>query len=158
SAGVGVRADFPHGGRMLPSRVELGKINAPRVFQLNACTPRARWGIRDAHVIRGNPTVLESPIPSRFMSPSPRLGMSLLSHRLRRWLAGQRLSTEDYFALHPEARQDPDLAAELIRQEFFLRQSAGEEPSVEEFLTRFPEFAGHLSGRLGGAQAEHCGS
>src|SRR5262249_54270563 len=141
---------------MLPSRVKLGKINAPPFFQLNACTPRARSGIRDAHVIRGSRTVFESPIRSPLMSLAPSRGTSLLSHRLRRWLAGQRLSTEDYFALHPEARQDPDLAAELIRQEFFLRQSAGEEPSVEEFLARFPEFAGRLGGRLGGAQAERC--
>jgi serine/threonine protein kinase len=92
------------------------------------------------------------------MSIAPSRGAALLARRLRRWRAGERLATEDVFALHPNARQDPDLAVELIRQEFFLRRSAGEEPSVEEFMTRFPEFAGHLAGRLGGPRAERRSS
>jgi serine/threonine protein kinase len=88
------------------------------------------------------------------MSIAPSRGTALLARRLRRWRAGEHLATEDVFALHPNARQDPDLAVELIRQEFFLRRSAGEEPSVEEFMARFPEFAGYLTGRLGGRGAE----
>src|SRR5438128_8714567 len=92
------------------------------------------------------------------MSLAPSRGTAWLARRLRRWRAGQRLSTEDYFALHPEARQDPDLAVELIRQEFFLRRSAGEEPSVEEFMTRFPEFAGYLTGRLGDPRGQRHAS
>jgi serine/threonine-protein kinase len=83
------------------------------------------------------------------MSLAPSRGAALLADRLRRWQAGQHLSTEDYFALHPDARQDLDLAVELIRQEFTLRGGAGEEPSAEDFMARFPEYAGYLSGRLG---------
>src|SRR5262245_18150298 len=85
------------------------------------------------------------------MSLAPNRGAALFADRLHRWQAGQRLTTEDYFALHPDARQDLDLAVELIRQEFTLRRSAGEEPSAEEFMARFPEYAGFLAGRLGSA-------
>jgi serine/threonine protein kinase len=91
------------------------------------------------------------------MSHAPSRGAALLKDRLRRWRAGQRLTTEDYFALHPEARQDPDLAAELIRQEFRLRHAAGEAPSPDEFLARFPEFSGPLTGRLSHAAARRDG-
>src|SRR5262249_6537776 len=62
-----------------------------------------------------------------------------------RWLHGQRVGAEQYLAPYPALRQDASLASQLIASEFLLRRALGEAPDPEEYLRRFPEYAGELS-------------
>lgn len=94
------------------------------------------------------PTLEVASTGADIMSLTPGHAQSLLADRLRRWRSGQRILSEDYFALYPAARQDPNLAVEVIHQEYRLLLHSGAAPTANDFLTRFPEFAGPLSYRL----------
>ena len=53
------------------------------------------------------------------------------------WRAGRRPRIEDHLAAVPEA-QRPALLRELVLLETDYRRLAGEQPSAEEYLARFP--------------------
>ena len=59
----------------------------------------------------------------------------------RDWKAGARTKIEDYLAEVEDESRRPALLEELLRVEIELRRSAGEEPSVEEYVGRFPDHA-----------------
>ena len=60
----------------------------------------------------------------------------------RRWAAGERPIAEEYFALHPEVAGDPEVAVDLIYEEFCLRQAAGEDAlAADDLQRRFPRWA-----------------
>jgi WD40 repeat protein/tRNA A-37 threonylcarbamoyl transferase component Bud32 len=58
----------------------------------------------------------------------------------RAWKPGARPRIEDYLAEVDESRW-PALLNELVRVETELRRKAGEDPGLEEYVTRFPQHA-----------------
>jgi hypothetical protein len=62
----------------------------------------------------------------------------------QRWQAGERVGAESYLDAFPALREDREKALELIYAEFVLRQDRGENPNPDDFLARFPAYAGRL--------------
>jgi serine/threonine protein kinase/Tfp pilus assembly protein PilF len=62
----------------------------------------------------------------------------------RHWHRGDRILVEAYLAKQPRPLADPDAILDLIYNEIVLREAAGEAPHLEEYLTRFPQFATEL--------------
>src|SRR6516225_6117118 len=56
-----------------------------------------------------------------------------------RWQAGERVLVEIYLKEHPALQSQPDRIVDLLYNEFLLRETAGEKPRPEEYLTRFPD-------------------
>lgn len=52
---------------------------------------------------------------------------------------GPILKLEDYLAENPELGQPDGIPAELVFEEFHARSGTGEQPTVQEYLDRFPE-------------------
>jgi serine/threonine protein kinase/Flp pilus assembly protein TadD len=57
-----------------------------------------------------------------------------------RWQAGERPLVEEYLVLHPELRDPPEAALELLAEELALRQEYGEEVAASDLLARFPRW------------------
>jgi WD40 repeat protein/tRNA A-37 threonylcarbamoyl transferase component Bud32 len=57
------------------------------------------------------------------------------------WLLGRRVTVEDYLARHPELAADAAAVLDLICGEFVLRRQMGEQPTTQEYATRFPQYA-----------------
>lgn len=62
----------------------------------------------------------------------------------QRWQSGRPTPVEEFFAEYPAAREDPELALDLIYAEFVLRQEQGTPPEPEAFLGRFPTYRPRL--------------
>ena len=62
----------------------------------------------------------------------------------RRWHAGERIQAERYLQTHPALAAAWADSFELVSAEFHIRQELGENPSLEEYLARFPQFAAKL--------------
>jgi tetratricopeptide (TPR) repeat protein len=63
----------------------------------------------------------------------------LCADQIRRWRSGQRIPAEAYLALHPTFQSAGEPAFEVVYNEFMLRESIGESPTLVEFLWRFPK-------------------
>jgi tetratricopeptide (TPR) repeat protein/predicted Ser/Thr protein kinase len=61
-----------------------------------------------------------------------------------RWRSGERATIEDYLRRLPGVPPDPEAVADLIFNEFVVREQLGERPDSGEYLTRFPEHAAVL--------------
>src|SRR5271166_2980453 len=71
-----------------------------------------------------------------------RMSALLCADQLQRWQAGQRVPAEDYLREVPALRDDPELAIDLIFNEFLLRRDVlRESPTLDEYLQRFPQHA-----------------
>src|SRR5262249_61321351 len=57
-----------------------------------------------------------------------------------RWRRGETVRAEDYLDRHPELREVPDAALELLSEEICLRQEAGVEPRATDLVRRFPRW------------------
>src|SRR5262249_7672662 len=68
----------------------------------------------------------------------------LLSDQRQRWEAGKRARVEDFLLERPELRDDNQQLLDLIYHEIYLREEHGEKPTADEYIVRFPEFAGDL--------------
>jgi serine/threonine protein kinase len=68
----------------------------------------------------------------------------LAADQQRRWQGGERVPAETYLENHPGLRKDAEKAVELIYREFLLREERGEAPGPEEYVHRFPAYAGRL--------------
>jgi tRNA A-37 threonylcarbamoyl transferase component Bud32 len=66
----------------------------------------------------------------------------------QRWQGGEGIPAESYLERYPCVRDDPGHALDLILNEFLLRERLGEQPSLDEFLGRFPGFAEPLQAQL----------
>ena len=82
--------------------------------------------------------------------PASGLGPAELSAMLRRdqrdrWRDGERPDAESYFRRHPSLLADGESAFDLVYNEWLLREELGEEPDLDEYRGRFPQFAGLLS-------------
>src|SRR5438128_318540 len=62
----------------------------------------------------------------------------------RRWHAGERIQAERYLQTHPALAAAWADSFELVSAEFHIRQGLGGNPSLEEYLARFPQFAAKL--------------
>jgi serine/threonine-protein kinase len=75
----------------------------------------------------------------------PELVESLRLEQQERWQKGDRVAVESYLALHPRLYADQTIVLHLVYNEVLLREAAGERPSLEEYVRRFPQLAGQLS-------------
>ncbi len=58
-----------------------------------------------------------------------------------RWQQGDRVPAEEYLQMHPAVLTAADKAFDLVYGEFLLREEMGEEPKLDDFLNRFPQYA-----------------
>lgn len=65
---------------------------------------------------------------------------ALAEEMAQRWREGERPCVEDYLALYPQLREQPEAALELLYEEIHLRQEQGQEIRAEELLRRFPHW------------------
>jgi hypothetical protein len=63
----------------------------------------------------------------------------------RRWRSGERPPVESYIAALPAVAADPEQALVLIYGEVLARTESGEQPNLEEYQRRFPQFADRLA-------------
>jgi serine/threonine protein kinase len=61
-----------------------------------------------------------------------------------RWHEGERVPAEYYLQIHPALTAAWADSFELVSAEFRIRKELGENPQVEEFLDRFPQFTSKL--------------
>jgi len=73
---------------------------------------------------------------------------AIADHFEQAWLSGQRLQIEDELAVAPEGWRGL-LLEELIRAELKLRRADGEEPTLDGYLSRFPEYADAVNAAFG---------
>ncbi len=76
--------------------------------------------------------------------PPGRLAALLRVDQRERWNRGQRIPVEDYFRDHPQLLADAEAALDLVYAEFDMREERGEAPTLDEYLRRFPTYAGPL--------------
>jgi tetratricopeptide (TPR) repeat protein/tRNA A-37 threonylcarbamoyl transferase component Bud32 len=62
----------------------------------------------------------------------------------QRWREGVRVPAERYLATYSVLKTDPEQAFVMVYGEFLLRQQLGEAPTLEEYVSRFPQFAERL--------------
>jgi serine/threonine protein kinase len=74
----------------------------------------------------------------------PQIVAVLCVDQHQRWQAGERIPAETYLSMHPALSAAWADAFELVSAEFRLRQELGENPTLEEFAKRFPNYAGRL--------------
>jgi tetratricopeptide (TPR) repeat protein/tRNA A-37 threonylcarbamoyl transferase component Bud32 len=79
------------------------------------------------------------------MTQQVALARLLLADQSAHWSKGEPVLVEGYLEKNPELQSDHEAVLDLIYNEIVLRQSAGEEPGLAEYLQRFP----HLSSDLG---------
>src|SRR5713226_7860448 len=65
----------------------------------------------------------------------------LLVDQRQRWESGERLGAEKYLALSATFQADLESTIQLIYGEFLLREELGEQPTLEEYVGRFPAYA-----------------
>ena len=65
-----------------------------------------------------------------------------------RWKTDQPLKVEEYFARIPDLAEDSDCKLELAVGEFQARQNGSTTPSIEEFVSRFPDISDTLRKKL----------
>jgi serine/threonine-protein kinase len=75
----------------------------------------------------------------------PALLARLLDDQRRRWHRGERVLVESYRQQQPALGSDQGGMLDLIYSEILLREQAGEQPSRDEYLQRFPELAEALA-------------
>jgi serine/threonine-protein kinase len=61
-----------------------------------------------------------------------------------RWQQGDRVPAEVYLQMHPGLADAQEDAFDLVYGEFLLREELGEQPTIDHFLSRFPQYAGQL--------------
>ena len=69
---------------------------------------------------------------------------SLLEQHRQCWRDGERLSVEAFLEKFPRPDLDDDMLLDLIYNEVLLREEHGDSPDLDEYLRRFPRFAGDL--------------
>jgi tetratricopeptide (TPR) repeat protein len=78
------------------------------------------------------------------MTESTSLAALLRAEQRARWQLGDRVRVEAYLTRHPEVGADPEGLLDLVYNEVFLREEAGEAPSLEEYVERFPALGDQL--------------
>lgn len=87
-------------------------------------------------------------VPSQPAPPLPPDPAELLrrlhNEQWQRWQKGERILVEALLARHPELRNNPEGVLDLVYGEVLLREQLGEQPRLEEYLQRFPEYSAPL--------------
>jgi serine/threonine protein kinase len=87
----------------------------------------------------GTEAAMTSTQPDDFSGDSLRADQSL------RWHNGERLLVEAYLRHWPGLCERPEVLLALICNEVLLRRERGEQPGLDEYRRRFPEFAAELA-------------
>src|SRR5262245_29761010 len=61
-----------------------------------------------------------------------------------RWQQGERVPAEVYLQMHPGLAGAQGEAFDLVYGEFLLREELGEQPTIDDFVKRFPQYAAEL--------------
>jgi serine/threonine-protein kinase len=81
-------------------------------------------------------------------SLTPESRSLLLSHlradQSERWQRGERVDVEYYLGEHPQLADDPEAVFALIHSELIHRLDGGEQPSLDDYLHRFPSHSDGL--------------
>ncbi|MBL8799219.1 MAG: protein kinase [Planctomycetia bacterium] len=77
------------------------------------------------------------------VSASALLRLVCEEQRLR-WQRGEKPSAEQLLSQHPALRTDEEGALDVIYNEVVLREETGERPHLDEYVQRFPQYAGAL--------------
>src|SRR6266481_3856274 len=64
--------------------------------------------------------------------------MSLLADQRSRWDRGDRVPVEHFIERKPDLRDNTEVLLDLIYAEVVLRREAGERPTADEYVVRFP--------------------
>jgi len=76
---------------------------------------------------------------------SPDQAVRILSvDQWHRWQQGDRVPAEVYLQMHPGLAGNQDDAFDLVYGEFLLREELGEQPAIDHFIHRFPQYTLHL--------------
>ena len=76
--------------------------------------------------------------------PLPQLLARLLAEQRARWERGDRFLVETYLHQHPALEGEADAILDLIYNEVFLREQAGETALLAEYVERFPRLSAPL--------------
>jgi serine/threonine protein kinase/tetratricopeptide (TPR) repeat protein len=68
----------------------------------------------------------------------------MLVDQKRRWLHGERVLVEEYCRQFPSLQHDTESLLDLIYSEVLLRERRGEQPTLAEYVERFPDLADQL--------------
>ncbi len=68
----------------------------------------------------------------------------LMADQRQRWQRGERVFLESYFEQHPEWGESNELLLDLVYHEILVREQRGDEPTLEEYVKRFPHLANDL--------------
>ncbi len=71
----------------------------------------------------------------------PVIPLALLADQYLRWRPGERVGVEVYLQRWPAVRSQPEAVLDLIYHEIVLREEREDEPSLDEYGLRLPEFA-----------------
>src|SRR5262245_28555929 len=74
------------------------------------------------------------------LTPPDRAAALLVDQR-ERWQVGERWPAEAYLEMYPHMRDDFEYALELIYGEYLLCEKQGENPDLEAYARRFPDYA-----------------
>jgi serine/threonine-protein kinase len=61
-----------------------------------------------------------------------------------RWQQGERVPAENYLQMHSGLAGAQEEAFDLVYGEFLLREELGEQPTIDDFVKRFPQYAVQL--------------
>ncbi len=90
---------------------------------------------------------------------SPEQVVRILSvDQWERWQQGERVPAEAYLQMHPGLAGAPEEAFDLVYGEFLLREELGEQPTIDHFLQRFPQYTSHLQRQAKVHEAIESGS
>jgi serine/threonine protein kinase/HEAT repeat protein len=95
--------------------------------------------------------------PNRTVSSCSPLVTGLQDDQRARWQRGERVLVEAYLGQYPLLADDADAVLDLIYQEVLLRKQRGETPQLDEYLRRFPQFAGPVRDLFEGDHALESG-
>ncbi len=73
--------------------------------------------------------------------PPAQVAAVLRVDQRERWQAGERVLAETYLERYPAVRADPEIAMDLVYNEFLVREQHGDGPTLEDYLRRFPDYA-----------------
>ena len=71
------------------------------------------------------------------------------------WRRGDRTPVEDYLERHPELKDNADAVLRLVCEEICLREEAGLEVRIDEFVRRFPRWRAEVQSLLECRQILH---
>jgi tetratricopeptide (TPR) repeat protein/tRNA A-37 threonylcarbamoyl transferase component Bud32 len=68
----------------------------------------------------------------------------LRADQAERWRCGEPVQVESYLEREPALASDADALLDLVYSEVMLREEQGEQPTLEEYLRRFPKYEASL--------------